>query len=194
MTYLEWKENYRLERIKRNEIWKDIPNYEGLYQVSNLGNVKSLDRVIFSNKRNCNIYLKGIEIKRNISSSGYLMCGLCKNGNQKSFLVHQLIAIAFLGHNPNIYTTVVDHKDNDKLNNNIDNLQLITNRENTSKDKKIGTSKYIGVHWHTRRNKWRATIQINKKDIELGFFNTEEDASHAYQKALELHNQKTISQ
>jgi hypothetical protein len=79
---------------------------------------------------------------------------------------------------------VVDHDDNDKLNNRADNIKLRTNRENTSKDRKGGTSKYIGVSWYKRYNKWRAQIFVNGKIKCLGYFENPLYASNAYQNAL----------
>jgi hypothetical protein len=153
------------------EIFKDIPDYEGIYQVSNLGNVKSLkngkEKILWKNKK----------------VSGYYCVGLSKNNTRKFFKTHQLVAIAFLGHKPDGHKLVVDHIDNDRLNNRLDNLQLISQRKNTSKDRK-GTSKYTGVYWHKNRNKWRAEIKISGKRKYLGLFETEYHAHLAYQNAL----------
>lgn len=93
------------------EIWKDVPDYEGLYQVSNLGRIKSL----YNYKRNgTNILIP--RIKR-----GYYTIGLRKNGKRKWFLVHRLVAKAFIP-NPNNLPQI-NHKDENKLNNNIKNLE-----------------------------------------------------------------------
>lgn len=106
------------------EIYKDIPNYKGLYQVSNLGKIKSLGN---------NKLKKEKILKNRLSSSGYLHVYLSKNKEGKNFKVHQLIAMAFLNHIPNGHKIVVDHIDNNPLNNYVENLQLISQRENTSK-------------------------------------------------------------
>lgn len=154
-----------------NEIWKDVPDYEGIYQVSNLGNVKSLK--------------KGKEkiLSKRITSSGYVLYSLFKKGVLKQIQAHQLVAITFLGHKPNGNTIVVDHVDNDKLNNRLDNLQLITNRENILKDKK-STRKYTGVVWHKKANKWMVRIKIYGKSKYLGLFKNEYDAHLVYQNAF----------
>jgi hypothetical protein len=166
------------------EKWKDIKGYEELYQVSNLGNVKSLERKVKCkggalrtvNKKLLKLYLDG---------KGYLQVKLNKKGNYKSFNTHKLVAMSFLGHTPCGHKIVVDHIDNNPLNNNVENLQLITNRENLSKDKKGGTSKYVGVFYNGRGVKrWRANISLGKKTINLGSFNSEERASIAYNFAL----------
>jgi hypothetical protein len=153
------------------EIWKDIPGYEGIYQVSDLGNVKSLR------------FNKEKILKPGVNGSGYYTVVLCK-GKRKTKKVHKLVAMAFLNHNPDGYKLVVDHKDNDKLNNILSNLQLISQRENSSKDKK-GTSKHTGVSWDKERNKWKSSISINGKLKNLGRFNCELAAHHAYEKKLD---------
>ncbi len=78
---------------------------------------------------------------------------------------------------------VVDHINNDPLNNKLYNLQLITQRENVSKDKK-GTSKYTGGSWSKTANKWTSNIRINGKIKHLGFYIKEKEAAQAYQKEL----------
>src|SRR5690606_9654271 len=111
-----------------------------------------------------------------------------KDKRRKGFPVHQLMAMAFLNHKPNKFTVVVDHKDNDPLNNHIDNLQLVSNRKNSSKDRKRGTSKYIGVHWSRKVERWKAVIGHNGKDIQLGTFHDEKEAALYYQNALKAIN------
>jgi hypothetical protein len=163
------------------EIWKDVKGYEGIYQVSNLGRVKSLERVIDWN--NTKKPIKERLLKPSIDSN-YLRVGLCRENKLKSFKIHKLVAIAFLYHSPKGHKEVVDHIDNNKLNNRLDNLQLITNRENCSKDTN-GSSNYIGVCWDKSKNKWLSQIQINGKNKFLGRFNTEIEASQAYQSCIE---------
>ena len=154
------------------EIFKDIEGYKGLYQISNLGRVKSL---------------KGKKerfLKANTATHGYLQINLSFNGKVKTTTIHTLVAISFLDHIPNGYKVVVDHIDNNKLNNSVDNLQLTTNRENCSKDRKNKSSKYTGVTWVKSRGKWLVQIMINSKYKHLGYFINEEEASEAYQKAI----------
>lgn len=160
------------------EIYKDIPNYEGLYQVSNLGNVRSLDRV---NSRGRNI--KGLNLSLKLRK-GYEAINLCYKAKYKTFDVHQLVAMAFLNHTPKGHKLVVDHIDNNPLNNRLDNLQVISNRENLSKDKKNGTSKYTGVYWNKNLKKWTSAIVINSDKKVLGYFDCETEAHEAYQNKL----------
>jgi hypothetical protein len=154
------------------EIWKDIPTYDGFYQVSNFGNVKSLK---------CN---KQKILKAGLNSCGYYQVVLCKNVHMKNMKVHKLVAMAFLNHLPNGMNTIIDHINNDKLDNRLENLQIISQRENSSKDRKSGSSQYTGVSWFKRYNKWRSKIKINGKSKHLGYFTNELLAHKAYQHAL----------
>ena len=163
------------------EVWKDIKGFENMYQVSNLGNVKSLVR-------------KGCRKERILNpapnSNGYLGVPLHKDGKQTTKMIHKLVAIAFLGHEPDGMTICVDHIDNNKLNNASTNLQLVSQRHNTSKDKfrQNYTSQFVGVSWYKPSKNWSAKIRINGKSKHLGRFNNEIDASKAYQKALKQLN------
>jgi hypothetical protein len=158
------------------EVWKDIPRYEGLYQVSNLGNVRTLNYKRSNQTKN---------IKLQKSKDGRIQIRLCKDGvRAPNTRVSQLEAIAFLNHTPCGFKIVVDHIDNDKENNKLYNLQLITNRENCSKDKKNGTSKHTGVCWNKKDKNWSANIYINGKFNYLGGFKNELKAAEAYQNKL----------
>jgi hypothetical protein len=154
------------------EEFRDVEGYEGLYQVSNLGNVKSL------------IYGKERILKLSFDGSGYLKIDLYKNKIQKTIHIHQLVAMAFLNHTPCGMKLVVNHKDFNKLNNNVENLEIVTSRENTNKKHFKSSSKYTGVNWHKNRNKWQSQILINGKIIYLGLFKTELEASNAYELKL----------
>lgn len=168
------------------EIWKDIKGYED-YEVSNLGRVKSLARIITTVKGSRTHKEKILKPastgNKNLNNKHLAVC-LTKNGKAKTKKVHQLVAIAFLNHKPNGHKLVVDHIDNNPLNNKLGNLQIITNRENTSKDKKNGTSEYIGVSWNKSSNKWQSSISINSKPKHLGYFKDETKAAESYQNAL----------
>jgi len=159
------------------EIWKDIPNYEG-YQVSNLGRVKSFKRG------------KETLLKPSINTHGYFVVYFYKNGKQKTFKIHKLVAIAFHGHVPDgTHKVCVDHIDNNPLNNHVDNLQLISARENCSKDRNGYLSSFIGITWDKITRKWLARIMFNGRCIHLGYFELEIDAANAYQKALKELNE-----
>lgn len=108
------------------EIWKDIAGYEGLYQVSNLGRVKSLDRTVqyFRNGKLETKIFKSKIMKQNYTSAGYLMIYLRKDGKDKYNAVHRLVAQAFIP-NPN-NLPCVNHKDEVKDNNSVNNLEWCT--------------------------------------------------------------------
>lgn len=159
----------------QKEIWKDIPNYEGYYQASNLGRIKSLKRKYVRNNR--------IMIP-NKDRKGYLRVCLRDNKTKRTIHVHKLIAMAFLNHTPCGYEQVVDHIDGKPLNNNLSNLRVISQRENTKKERMKTSSNYVGVSWHKSSKKWKSYIYIKQKQIYLGLFNNELDAHQAYQNAL----------
>jgi len=164
---------------KQVEIWRDIPGYEGIYQCSNLGRVKSLDR--FDDLgRFTRGKLKSVTFK----SKGYLKCSLNKSGIKKTIPLHKIIAITFLNHTPCGMALVVDHINNIKTDNRASNLQLISNRENTAKHDRKCSSKYTGVCWDKSRSKWISTIYINGKLKNLGRYDSEYSAHLEYQKAL----------
>lgn len=112
------------------EIWKDIPNYEGMYQISNFGNVRSLDRVIYANKGNPkrNMFSKGKILINHVSNTGYYRAKLCKNQKRKMFFVHRLVAEAFIPNPEN--KPQVNHIDGNRLNNHVENLEWATMSEN----------------------------------------------------------------
>lgn len=114
-----------------NEIWKNVPHYEGIYQVSSLGRIKSLDR--FDGR---NHWIKGTIISPSIGTNGYYGVHLFKDGKGKPFLLHRLIASAFLGENPDLD---VNHKDGNRTNNFIENLEWCTRSDNLNHSyKKLG--------------------------------------------------------
>ena len=154
------------------EVFKDVPGYEGLYQVSNLGNVKSLR------------FRKEIILKTRKSKHGYLSVILYKYVKPKTIKVHQLVAMAFLNHTPCGFKKVVNHINFDKTDNILENLEVITHRKNTNLKHFKNSSKYVGVHWAKDANKWKCLIHVNGKQKYLGYFTDELEASNAYQKEL----------
>ena len=109
-----------------NEIWKDINGYEGLYQISNFGIVKSVDRI--SKHSNGDLTLKGKILKKNKNSKGYLYLSLCKNGKYRQYLIHRLVAEHFIPNPDN--KPYIDHINTDRSDNRVENLRWVTHKEN----------------------------------------------------------------
>lgn len=109
------------------EIWKDIKGYEGIYQVSNLGRVRSLDLIRIELDGTKKLY-KGKILKGVTQKSGYIAFDLYKHGRRKNIRGHVLVAKSFLSDMSDDF--VVNHKDGNKTNNNIENLEWITFKEN----------------------------------------------------------------
>ena len=170
--------------IPNLEIWKDIPEFEGYYQVSNLGNVKSLSRTILG-KNNVPTLLKEKILKFSTSTNGYYQVILNKNSNRKIFKVHSLVAICFLNHIPDgTHNVVIDHINEIKTDNRVENLRLIRHRENVARSIKNSTSTYVGVSWSKNAKKWISQTTINGKTKYLGLFDNEEDANKKYLETL----------
>lgn len=108
------------------EVWRDIPNYEGLYQVSNLGRVKSLERKII--RRHNTILPLRERILKQQNMNGYKFVRLSKNNITKQHLIHRLVAKIFID-NPFDYNEI-NHKDENKFNNNVNNLEWCSHKYN----------------------------------------------------------------
>ena len=164
------------------EIFKTIPNYES-YQVSNLGNVKSLSRIV-KHYTGSDKVLKEKILKPGLDGTGYLTVLLTNNNGRTTFKVHQIIAMVFLNHIPDgTHNIVVDHINNIKIDNRLENLQLINNRENCSKDR-FNNNNLTGITFDKRKNKYQARIIINNKKIHLGLFNNKNIAHLFYKLAI----------
>lgn len=147
----------------REEIWKDIPGYEGYYQVSSFGNVKSVDRYS-SHWRGGVRLLKSKKINP-YDNRGYSRICLTKDNTYKKFMVHQLVAMAFLDHKQSGMLKTIDHKDNNKKNNNLYNLEIVSMRENNIRRCNLYKSNNLptGVKEVIKNRKYRSTITINGK-------------------------------
>lgn len=158
--------------IRYYEKWKPIIGYKGIYEISSFGRVQShrFDKVII--------------LKFGLDNQGYHHVGLHLDGVNKTVKIHKLVAIHFLGHTPCGYKLVINHLDNNRINNFYLNLEETTQRKNCYTHHK-GTSKYKGVHWSKDRKRWVSSIRINGKKNILGRFKNEKIASAAYQHKLE---------
>lgn len=151
--------------LVRKEIWKDIPGYEGRYQVSSLGNIRSF----FHNRL----------LTAKHSGRGYKAITLSKHGVKKRFYIHRLVALCFL-EKPLFDECEVNHKDLNKTNNRVNNLEWVTRRENFEhayingktnfcrpkrSDNKTGIP---GVNHHS--GGYQVTINYNRKRFYIGWF------------------------
>lgn len=158
---------------------KEIKGFEGLYQISPQGIVKAFTRIV-------NMPNGGVKIikehypKLSVTHKGYLKVMLTNSkGNRKGHFVHRLVISTFL----NESNLQVNHKDGNKQNNDIVNLEYVTTRQNQIHriDKTKTTSRLTGV---TRfRNKWQSQKMINGKRCYLGLYNTEIEAHNVYLQA-----------
>lgn len=109
------------------EIWRPVKDYEGLYEVSNLGRVRGVDRVVLSKNGKKRFY-KGQTKKQKKDKDGYLTVDLSNNGKHKTKKVHRLVAQAFIPNPDNL--PIINHKDENPSNNRYDNLEWCTNEYN----------------------------------------------------------------
>lgn len=133
------------------EMWKDVEGYEGLYQVSNYGRVKNLERKIpyrFGLRTIPERILKNCE-----NEYGYLYVRLCKETNSKKYKIHRLVANAFIENPDN--KKCVNHKDGNKKNNCVDNLEWVTHSENMqhAADNKLWVSWNLGKRYTHKERK-----------------------------------------
>lgn len=113
--------------------WKQIKDYEGLYEVSNDGRVRRLRFINGSHN-----FEKIKECKQTLNTWGYMTVNLSKNGKSNTKRVHRLVANAFLGESE----LQIDHIDGNKQNNRLDNLEYVTAKENTNRAWNKGIAKY----------------------------------------------------
>lgn len=163
------------------EVWKDVVGYEGIYKVSSQGNVLSLDRTI----KMCNGALRYVKEKMMSTKErkGYPRVILSKNGIVKHKSVHQLVAESFLGYNASNRDFVIDHINNIKTDNRVENLQIVTVRVNVTKDRRRNIKLPTGVTI-TPSGKYRSAYYVNGINKHIGTFTCPTSASFAYQKAI----------
>lgn len=141
------------------EIWKSVLNYEGIYEISNLGNIKSLDRKIPDGRKENSFRIKkGNTIKA--SKLKYSQVILCKNKIRKAHLLHRIVATAFLENKEN--KPCVNHKDLNKQNNKVDNLEWCTYSENNIHAIKNGAKKPYWID-KKRSQETKDKISLSKK-------------------------------
>jgi hypothetical protein len=155
-----------------NKEWKEVPGYEGIYEVSDAGDIRSIKGFGYKDRK--------ISKHRN----GYLQIMLHRNKVSINHMVHRLVMSAFVGPSE----LAVDHINGEKTDNRLSNLRYCTDRQNQNfgnKSFKVAkSSKYIGVTWNETSRKWQASININGRRQHLGVFDDEHEASECYQDAL----------
>ena len=122
-------------------------------------------------------------LKPRINNSGYGFVSFSINGKVIEKTVHRIIAQHFIP-NPNNFPEV-NHKDRNKLNNNIDNLEWCTDRQNQNHRY---NSQYPGTCFNKQMKKWQANTRVNGKKKFIGYYNTQQEASDAYKSFCILHN------
>lgn len=119
-------------KLLANEVWKSIQGYEGYYEVSNLGRIKSLARPVYKRDGTFHRYKNETIKKPKLSKDGYLNITLCVNCKNRSFGIHRLVAEAFVPKPFTCEELEVNHKDLDRTNNYASNLEWVTHQENVS--------------------------------------------------------------
>lgn len=165
----------------QEEIWVPVIGYEGLYEVSNIGRVKSI------------IFEKHKILKQSYRGE-YAKVVLYISGKKKDFMVHVLVSLCFIGARPE--GLHIDHLDNNPRNNRSDNLQYVTPRENIIRGKicmlnKNKHSKFYGVSYSKKDSKWIVGRNVKikngvRKKIHIGIFDSENDANEAWQKFKDM--------
>ena len=147
-----------------NEIWKSVPNYDGIYEVSNFGNIRNVS--VMGAYRN-------LVLVRD--KDGYAIVTLCKNNKQSSKRVHRLVALAFI-ENP-LNKPQVNHKDEDRWNNCVWNLEWVTSRENNNygsrnirlAKSKLNTNCKAILQCDLNGNPIKKWVSISEVERQLGF-------------------------
>lgn len=160
------------------EIWKDIPEYEGYYAISNMGRVKSHLRVVHKSNGKIMTFKSKILSLNKHYKNGYLSVHLRVFDKSQRKSVHRLVALMFLDLAD--VNLEVNHIDSDKNNNKFTNLEWVSHMENQCHmaKKKFKTSKYTGVS-KSREGKFISNIYYKNKRIIIGSFKTEIEAYEA---------------
>src|SRR3990167_2148632 len=174
-NFMKPHENFSLKDIP-GEIWKDIPEWEGFYQVSNLGRIKSLKRVV---PHTHTVYSTQKEkiLKPASDRKGYKYICLYRNHISKIKKVHRLVLLAFKHDSP----LTVNHINGVVDDNSLINLEYLSAIENSRAYRSLSRELPMGVYKYF--NKYIAKIKRNNKNIHLGSFNKIPEAKSAYEKA-----------
>lgn len=158
-----------------NEEWKDIKDFEGLYQISNYGRVKSLSRTIHASDRD--IHYKNMIMKISKNNRGYYVIALFNNNTFKRFLVHRLVAQAFI---PNLDNKLkVNHVEpvtKEKCDNRVCNLEWCTDKENSQWSIKLGRASKPPIHFGKNHPRHKSVYQIDKNGVIENYWDCIADA------------------
>lgn len=149
------------------EKWKEVEGYEGYYEVSTLGRVRSVDRrIVFKNNAGSRKY-KGQILKQRISTSGYPIVNLNINKNCKTVSVHRLVATAFIEKEEG--KEIVNHIDGNKRNNNVENLEWVTYSENLlhARENNLTTINVDGLLKNNIKNSKKIALIKDNKIITI---------------------------
>lgn len=142
------------------EIWKDVVGYEGYYMISNIGRVKTVSRLKRSKRNGVSPVKEYIRPPR-VDKYGYHVITLCVDSKSKTFKIHRLVGIAFIPNPDN--KPQINHKDGNKSNNHIDNLEWVTGLENQQHAQKMGLFNDL----YTRKSKNVLQVDLNNNIISV---------------------------
>jgi hypothetical protein len=168
--------NLKIDKME-NEIWKDVKGYEGLYQVSNLSRVKGLNRFVDTKNGYCKNIKERI-LTLGVGSNGYWKVSLNKNNHTEVTMIHRIICNAFIPNPEN--KLCVNHKDGNKLNNSIENLEWCTYSENSIHAFRTGLKKppMLGKFGKEHSNS-KIIFQYSKDGIFINLFHGAGEAERA---------------
>lgn len=179
--------------MNSEEIWKPVVGYEGLYEVSSLGRVRSLDRYDSNNH-----FLKGRILRLCVDTKGYLKVGLSSNGKVKTYMVHRMVVEAFIPNPDNL--PEVNHIDEDKKNNRVDNLEMCDRKYNMNygsrmdkvRDKRLKNGTYTGLSKEEYRKKryQEKKDKINERSRE--YYQKNKEERREYNKKYYYKNREKI--